>query len=179
MDLVQKGGSATLDSLKQLMVKMTWSTSQDFDLAALYETKDAKKGMVYFGSKGDLSSFPFMKLSGDAGIGDSVDSGGNEEIMRITKLDDMKTVHIVVWDYGSIGSGSKARFAGSDVKVEVVDDKGNSNSVQLDAGETGNVVVLATIDNSSPIGAQLINTSKVGTLKGLSTDGPLWEVANS
>lgn len=123
MEIVQKGGSATLDSLKQLMVKMSWSTKQDFDLAALYEAKDGRKGMAYFGNKGSLDAFPFMKLSGDAGVGDKVDAGGNEEIMRITKLDDMQKVHIIVWDYGSIRSGSKARFVDSNVQVEVVDDK--------------------------------------------------------
>ena len=179
MEIKQKGGTADLESLKQLLVKMSWTTPTDFDLAALYETKTGTKGMVYFGEKGDLNALPWMKLSGDAGVGDNTDAGGNEEQMKITQLDDMAKVHLIVWDYGAVGKGDKARFEGSDVKVTIRDDKGNSNEVTLDSGDTGNVLVLATIDNTDPMGAKLVNTSNAGTLKGLNDSSQLWAIAEA
>ena len=87
--------------------------------------------------------------------------------MRITQLDSMKYVWIFCWDYGMVQSGQSARFADSDVTLSIVDDTGKSVSVSLDTGDTGNVCCLATIDNSSPMGGKLVNTSKAGTLKGL------------
>jgi tellurite resistance protein TerA len=104
MELKQKGSEANVGGFKQLMVAMRWSTAADFDLAAAYETKDGKQGLIYFGEKGDLNAFPFMELSGDEGVGDT--GGKNEEIMRITKLEDMKSVWIMCWDYGKVKDGS-------------------------------------------------------------------------
>jgi len=108
-----------------------------------------------------------MQLSGDEGVGDK--GGDNEEILRITKLDDMNFVWIMCWDYGKIQEGAAARFKDSDVSLSVMDDRGTTHDVTLDTGEMGNVAVLATIDCSSPIGAKLVNSSKAGTLKGLKT----------
>ncbi len=165
MDLKQKGSEANVGGFKQLMVSMKWTTAADFDLAAVYEDKNGKQGLVYFGELGDLNNFPYMQLSGDEGVGDK--GGDNEETMRITKLDEMNYVWILCWDYGKVQEGSAARFKDSDVSLSVIDDKGNSHNVTLDTGEMGNVAVLATIDNASPVGAKLINESKAGTLKGL------------
>jgi tellurite resistance protein TerA len=165
MELKQKGESANVGGFKQLMITMKWTTAADFDLAAVYENKEGKPGLVYFGELGDLNAFPFMQLSGDEGVGDK--GGENEEIMRIAKLDDMKYVWIMCWDYGKVKDGASARFKDSDVKLSVVDDKGATHNVMLDTGDMGNIALIATIDNSSPIGAKLINSSKAGTLKGL------------
>jgi len=60
-----------------------------------------------------------------------------------------------------------------------MDNKGASHNVLLDTGALGNVALLATIDNSSPIGAKLINSSKAGTLKGLKTLEDVMEIINS
>lgn len=165
MELKQKGTQANVGGFKQLMVAMKWSTAADFDLAAVFEDKSGKQGLVYFGELGDLNKFPFMQLSGDEGVGDK--SGEKEESMRIAKLDDMKYVWIICWDYGKIQTGSPARFKDSDVKLSLIDDKGMTYNVVLDTGDMGNVALIATIDNSSPVGATLINSSKAGTLKGL------------
>lgn len=165
MDLAQKGSSANVGNFKQLMVKMKWTTAADFDLAAVYETKDGKQDLVYFDKLGDLNSMPYMQLSGDEGVGDT--GGENEETMRITKLDDMKYVWIMCWDYGKVSEGGPARFKESDVTLQVIDDTGNQHDVTLDTGDLGNTALIATIDNSSPVGAQLVNSSKAGTLKGL------------
>jgi len=165
MELKQKGETANVGGFKQLMITMKWTTAADFDLAAAYENKEGKPGLVYFGELGDLNAFPFMQLSGDEGVGDK--GGENEEIMRIAKLDDMKYVWILCWDYGKVKDGSAARFKDSDVKLSVVDDKGTTHNITLDTGDMGNIALIATIDNSSPIGAKLVNSSKAGTLKGL------------
>lgn len=165
MELKQKGSSANVGGFKQLMVTMKWTTAADFDLGAVYEDKNGKQGIVYFGEMGDLNNFPYMQLSGDEGVGDT--GGDNEESLRITKLDDMKYVWLFCWDYGKVQDGAPARFKESDVTLSVMDDKGTGHNVTLDTGDMGNVALLATIDNSNPTGATLINSSKAGTLKGL------------
>jgi len=177
MELAQKGQEAQLGGMKQFMVSLKWTTATDFDLAAAYETKDGKMGMVYFGDLGNLNDFPFMQLSGDEGVGDA--GGDNEETMRVMKLDDMKYVWIFCWDYGAVQQGTPARFAGSDATVSLMDDTGASHQVKLDTGDTGNVCVMATIDNSSAMGAKFVNTSKAGTLKGLSNLDQLMAIVNS
>jgi len=176
MELKQKGQEANVGGFKQLMVAMKWTTAADFDLAAAYETKDGKQGLVYFGEAGDLNAFPFMQLSGDEGVGDK--GGDNEETMRITQLDEMKYVWIMCWDYGKVKDGSAARFKDSDVTLAVMDDSGTTHDVALDTGDMGNVALIATIDNSSPIGAKLANTSKAGTLKGLENLENLMTIIN-
>jgi len=174
MELKQKGSEANVAGFKQLMVSMKWTTAADFDLAAAYEDKNGKQGLVYFGELGDLNAFPYMQLSGDEGVGDT--GGDNEETMRITKLDDMKYVWLLCWDYGKIQDGAPARFKDSDVTLTVLDDKGTSHNVSLDTGDMGNVALLALIDNSSPVGAKLVNASKAGTLKGLKNLQQLMEI---
>lgn len=177
MELKQKGTSANVGGFKQLMVTMRWSTAADFDLAAAYEDKTGKLGLVYFGELGDLNAYPYMQLSGDEGVGDS--GGEKEEIMRITKLDDMKYVWILCWDYGKIQDGAAARFKDSDVSLTIMDDRGQTHKVFLDTGDFGNVALIATIDNTSPIGAKLINSSKTGTLKGLRNLQQLMDIIKS
>ncbi len=174
MELKQKGEEANVGGIKQLMVTMKWTTAADFDLAAAYEAKDGKQGLVYFGEMGDLNAFPFMQLSGDEGVGDK--GGDNEETMRIAKIDDMNFIYLLCWDYGKIKDGGAARFKDSDVSLTVMDDKGTGHDVTLDTGDMGNVALIATIDNSSPIGAKLVNSSKAGTLKGLNKLGDLMEI---
>jgi len=178
MEIVQKGASANIDTFNQLLVTMKWTLAADFDLAAVYENKNGEKGIVYFGTpgKGSLNEFPYIKLGKDAGIGDT--GGENKEDMKITKLDDMKYVWIVGWDWGKIEKGLPARFNESDVILSVIDDKGNSHNVNLDTGEMGNVAIIATIDNTSPIGAKLINTSKSGILKGFKKLDSLLAIIN-
>jgi len=168
MELVQKGSEAFIP-LTQLMVTMKWTTDADFDLAAIYEGKDGKIGMVYYNTLGDLNTFPYMALSGDAGVGDK--GGDNEETMRIVQLDEMNKVWILCWDYGMVQKGKPARFEQSDVTLTVLDNTGKEFSIKVDTGKSGNVVCIATIDNSNPMGAKLINTNTTGVLEGIkSTD---------
>ncbi|HUS89588.1 MAG TPA: hypothetical protein VMW91_09525 [Desulfosporosinus sp.] len=175
MDLIQKGQEVNVATLKQLIATMKWTSAVDFDLAAAYEAKSGDRGMVYFGAKGDLNAMPFMSLDQDAGVGDT--GGDNEENLRITSLSDMKKVHLICWDYKAVQKGTPARFAGSDLTITLTNDKGEAHVVTCDAGDVGNVVVIATIDNTSPIGAKLINTSKAGTLKGLKNSEQFFTLA--
>ncbi len=164
MDLKQKGQEVQLGGIQQFMVSLVWTSAADFDLAALYETKDGKEGLVYFGDMGDLNAFPYMQLSGDEGVGDT--GGDNQEDMRVMRIDEMKNIWIFCWDYPAVQAGKPARFAESDVHVKLMDNTGISHDVTLDTGDTGNVCVIARLDNTQ--GAKLVNTSVAGTLKGLS-----------
>ncbi len=165
MQLKKKGEEAQLGGIKQCMMVLKWTTAADFDLAAAYKAKDGREGLVYFGEKGDLNAFPFMQASDDQGIGDT--GGDNQEELRIAKFDDMDYIWLLCWDYGAIGKGTPARFKDSDISVTLMDDKGANHEVSLDTGDIGNIGLVATVDNSSPMGAKLINDSKAGTLKGL------------
>lgn len=174
MDLKQKGASAEMGSFRQLVVRMSWTSPVDFDLAAIWKAKDGRDGIVYFGDLGDLNAFPFIALSGDEGVGDA--GGDNEESMRIVRLDDMAFVWIFCWDYNATQSGQPARFGGSDLGLAVVDDRGTSHAVTLDGSANANVACIATIDNSSPIGARLINTSSYGLIHELRNSEQLLQV---
>lgn len=177
MELKQKGQEAQLGSIKQFMVTLKWTSAADFDLAAAYEAKDGRLGMVYFGEKGDMNAFPFMQLSGDAGVGDA--GGDNQEDMRVMKIDDMKFIWVICWDYGAVQAGGPARFAGSDVVVSLMDDTGTNHAVSLNTGDTGNICIVATVDNSSAMGAKFVNTSKAGTLKGLQNLDQIMQIIKS
>lgn len=181
--LAQKGSSAPLDdkALQGLKVVAKWGIAADFDIAAIYKGKDGKTGIVYFGDAGKVQEFPFIKHSGDEGVGDKVEaSGKNQETLKIAQIPtEMATIHLIIWDYEKVKKGEKARFEGSDLSIELTDSSGHTDTVKAEAGTMGNVVVLATIDNTNPVGAKLINTSKGGTLKGLNDDKDLWAVAET
>ncbi len=177
MELKQKGQEAQLGGIKQFMVSLKWTSAADFDLAAVYESKDGRVGLVYFGELGNLNDFPYMQLSGDEGVGDT--GGDNQEDMRVMKIDDMNHIWILCWDYGAVQEGKPARFAASDVSVSLMDDTGTGHDVTLDTGDTGNVCVVAQVDNTNPMGATFVNTSKAGTLKGLKELDQLLQIIRS
>ncbi|MBC6422892.1 MAG: hypothetical protein GDA43_24830 [Hormoscilla sp. SP5CHS1] len=94
--LTKKGEEAYV-SVKQLMAKLKWTAAVDLDLMAFYKAKDGRVGAVFSenysgGSMGSLNSFPFMQLSEDAGTDAMEDE--DEEVLRITKLDDLAAVYI-------------------------------------------------------------------------------------
>ena len=173
MQLEQKGQAAAMEGARQFLITLRWTTAADFDLAAMYETSSGRIGMVYFGMRGDLNSFPYMQLSGDEGVGDT--GGDNEEQMRITRLDEMKRIWLLCWDFGMVSAGAPARFHESDVRISVTDDLGRSYDVALDEGSAGNIAVVALIDNAGPQ-VQFVNTSKTGVLRGFSRFDQILEV---
>jgi tellurite resistance protein TerA len=175
MELKQKGDEINISGVKQLMAALQWSTADDFDLAAAYETREGQHGLIYFGEFGNLNTFPFIQLSGDDGGGTEAD---HQETMRITRLIGMKYIWILCWDYGKIQEGVPFSFKESHVSLTLLDDKNNSHKITLDTSDMGNVALFATIDNSGSAGAKLINSSKSGTLKGLKNIQQLLDVIN-
>lgn len=174
MELKQKGQVADVDEFSQLTVTMNWTDAADFDLVALYEDFNGKHGLVYFGELGDLNTFPFIELSGDAGVGDT--GGDNEEIIRISKLDGMKYIWLLCWNYAKIQEGNPAKFSDSDLSLSIIGEKGDSHEVTFDADLTGNVALIATIDNTKAKGSRVINTSKAGTIDGLTSIRQLLDI---
>ncbi|MDM8525474.1 hypothetical protein QUF80_19065 [Desulfococcaceae bacterium HSG8] len=163
MELKQKGENAAIGDFSQLKVSLIWTSSVDLDLMAFYKTKDGQVGGVYSdnyagGSLGDLNAFPFIELSGDAGVG--AVGGDNCEELRITKLDDFEELHIVAVNFTDASSGSEKVFADYDARVEVLTDKGDSHTVALDSAQSGAVAILCKF-TSTFMGTSLVNNSEV------------------
>lgn len=175
MQLKKKGDSAQIGGVNQFMITLKWTSAVDFDLCAVYEDKQGKEGIVYFGDLGELNEFPFMQLSGDEGVGDT--GGDNQEDLRVMNLSPMRKIYIFCWDYPSVESGHKARFSNSDITTSIIDDGGKTYTCSLDSLSEGNVVCMAEIDNSSPLGAKFVNRSSVGQLNGLENLAQLLEIA--
>lgn len=163
MELKQKGASANLGAFKQLKVSLVWTSAVDLDLMAFYKTKDGRTGGVYSdnyagGSLGDLNAFPFMQLSGDAGVG--AVGGDNQEDMLLAKLDDFEELYICALNFTDASAGTNKVFADYDARVEVVTDRGEKHTIKLDSGNQGSVAVLAKF-TAGFLGAQLLNDSQV------------------
>jgi tellurite resistance protein TerA len=165
--LKTKGEEAYI-SVKQLMVSLKWTARVDLDLMAFYRTKDDRVGGIYSenysgGSFGNLNAFPFIQLSGDAGVGAA--GGENEEVIRITKLDDMKEIYICALNFTDALQQKKAIFSNYDAVVTVIDDKGEAVEVPLRSRDDGAVALIARIDNTGFMGPRLINENRVMELK--------------
>lgn len=161
---LQKKGEEAYVSVKQLMVSLKWTAAVDLDLMAFYKAKDGKTGAVFSdeypgGSLGSLNAFPFIQLSGDAGIGAT--GGDNEEVIRVTKLDDIAELYIVTLNYTDAANKKETTFSAYDGTVTVLDDKGEAVEVPLNSNDKGTIAVIAKIDNTSPMGAKLINMNQI------------------
>ncbi len=161
--LKTKGEEAYIP-VKQLMVTLKWTADVDLDLMAFYKAKDGRTGGVFSdnypgGAMGSLNSFPYMQLSGDAGVG--AVGGDNEEVLRITKLDDLEELYICTLNYTDATQKKESSFSEYDGGVVVTDSKGESVAVPLDSTEKGHVAIIAKIDNSNPIGAKMINENRI------------------
>lgn len=172
--LKTKGEEAFI-SVKQLMVRLKWTARVDLDLMAFYKTKDGRTGGVYSdnyagGTLGSLNSFPFIQLSGDAGIGAT--GGDNEEVIRITKLDDMAEIYICALNFTDAVKQKAAIFKNYDAVVTVIDDKGEAVEVPLNSSDDGAVALIARIDNSGFMGPKLINENRVTDLKSFQGNVP-------
>jgi len=178
LDLSKQGDEAAVEEVKQMMVTLGWNTEADFDLAALVEFKDMKSEprFIFFNDLGDLNAAPYIKLDKDAGVGDTVAEGGNKETMRIMKLDDdVARIHLIAWDWGSVTKNQEARFTDSDVKITAINQDGSEIPVSLDGG-SGNTSIVACIDNTSPMGAKVVNESKCGLLQDVNGDNLIGQV---
>jgi len=151
-------------SVKQLMVTLRWTTPVDLDLMAFYKMKDGKEGGVFSdnypgGTLGSLNTFPFIELSGDEGVGGT--GGDNEEVIRITKLDDVAELYIVTINYDDAIENRPSTFSDYDGAVVVMNDRGEAVEVPLNSTDTGHVAIVCKIDNTNPVGAKLINVNDI------------------
>ncbi len=167
MELKQKGESALIASFKQLQVSLIWTAPVDLDLMAFYKTKDGRTGGVYSsnyagGSMGSLNNFPYIELSGDAGLGGS--AGDNREVLKIARLDHFEELYIVALNFTDASSGENNVFANYDASVEVITDTGEAHSVALDSGKYGSVAILCKFKKDF-MGASLVNASEVISFK--------------
>jgi tellurite resistance protein TerA len=165
--LKSKGEEAYV-AVKQLMVTLKWTADVDLDLMAFYRAKDGRTGAVISdnypgGSLGSLNAFPYILLSGDAGI--EAAGGDNVEELRIAELDDLEAVYICAVNYTDASKSINSKFADYDGGVIVTDDKGESIGVPLDSAEEGHVAVIARLDNSGMMGPKLVNENKIMDLR--------------
>ncbi|MFX0132598.1 MAG: stress response protein [Candidatus Hodarchaeota archaeon] len=161
---LEKKGEEAYVSVKQLMVSLKWTADVDLDLMAFYRTKDGQVGGVFSdnypgGTLGSLNTFPFIELSGDEGVGAT--GGDNEEVLRITKLDHLAELFIVTLNYTDAVEKRQSTFSDYDGSVNVMNDKGETVEVLLNSTDRGQVAVICKIDNSSPMGAKLINMNNI------------------
>jgi len=162
--ILKKKGEEAFIALKQLMVKLQWTAGVDLDLMAFYQTKEGKVGAVFSnnyagGSMGNLNSFPYIQLSGDAGVGAT--GGNNEETLRITKLDDLAQLYICTINFTFAKTKQNTAFNRYDARVLIVDDTGEAIAVPLDSETPGTVAIIAKIDNTGFMGPRLINENYV------------------
>jgi len=161
---LQNKGEEAYVSIKQLMVSLKWTADVDLDLMAFFKTKDEQVGGVFSdgypgGTLGSLNTFPFIELSGDEGVGAT--GGDNEEVLRITKLDHLAELFIVTLNYTDAVEKRQSTFSDYDGTISVVNDKGETVEVPLNSTDRGQVAIICKIDNTSPMGAKLINMNNI------------------
>ena len=174
MELKQKGASANVGSFKQLKVSLIWTSAVDLDLMAFYKAKGGRTGGVYSdnyagGSMGDLNAFPWLQLSGDAGVG--AKGGDNEEVLLVSKLDEFEELYICALNFTDASAGTPKVFADYDARVEVVTDRGEKHVIKLDSRQQGPVAVIAKF-TAGFLGAQVLNDSSVLTFDAFRTTVP-------
>ncbi len=159
--LKQKGDFTEIaQTLTRIQIQMTWTKGVDLDLHAFYRTKTGKNGQVYFADKGDLTTYPFIALDQDAGVGNT--SGQNEENLTIASLENMETILIATNIFRFFGFLSKGEnFARYDGKVSLKTNAGDHIEVPLTSNEIGKWCVIAAIDNSNPNTPKIININRV------------------
>lgn len=109
---------------------------------------------ISYQNRGNIRSFPYIKLDKDAGIGDKVDTaGGNEENIHFGDISKLQYALIVANIYGK-----STNFAQYNGKVTVA--VGNEQIiVPLTESKTGSWCAVALIDNSG-IAAKLVNINR-------------------
>ncbi|PID73246.1 MAG: stress response protein [Desulfobacterales bacterium] len=167
MELRQKGTKADIGAFKQIRVALRWTSSADLDLMAFYRTRDGREGGVYSdnyagGSLGSLNEFPFIELSGDAGIGGA--GGDNREELRIKKLDDFEDLYICALNFTDASSGENRTFSDYDASIQIVTDRGETHTISLDSDRRGTVAVICRLSGGF-ISSELINDSDVMPLE--------------
>ena len=167
-------GQETDIPLEQLQVTLKWTKGVDLDLMAFFKTKDGRTGGVVSeqipgGTLGSLDNFPYIQHSGDEGIEE--ESGDNQEQIIISKLDDMAEIFICALNYTDASEGKDVTFSEYDGGVVVLDDKGHSIGIPLDATDKGYIAIIGKINNT-PEGPKLVNMNKIIDLPTFATTIP-------
>ena len=134
--ILLQGEEATI-LVQQMIVSVRWSTAVDLDLMVFYRAIDGREGGVFSpafarGSMGNLTEFPFIGLSGDAGplSGDS----RKEETVRIAELNSHAQIDIVMLDYEFARRGATPEVAILEGEVVVRSNNGHIITFPLGAG---------------------------------------------
>lgn len=174
MELKQKGTKADIGAFNKINISLIWSSAVDLDLMAFYRTKDGRTGGVYSdnyqgGTLGTLDAFPYISLSGDAGVGNV--GGDNREDMSIAKIDDFEEIYICALNFTDASAGESNVFGDYDAKIQVTTDRGESHSVPLDSVQPGSVAVICRF-SSGFIASELVNDSRVMGLEDFRAEIP-------
>jgi uncharacterized protein involved in tellurium resistance len=141
-------------AINDLTITLVWHAPIDLDLMIFYRKKDGTEGSVRTpfiknGSLGSLTSFPFIELSGDEGVGGA--PGAKSEEIHVSQIHpDMAELHIFAVNYTDAFKGNtSATFGDYDGLITVVDKAGTHNfNVPLASTETGFFAHTATICNT-------------------------------
>lgn len=131
-------GSSMISNFTQLLVNFHYSQQLDFDLLAVYLTKDPKKyGLIYFGSTGSLSEFPYILLEAEE----------NDKTVRITDFSQYEKIWLVVLDYDSVLNSTPCRM--TDGVLSIIDNLENEYVINLSFNGESNMYVVGQIDCSN------------------------------
>ncbi len=152
----------------KLMINLNWTAKVDMDLMAFYRTKDGQAGAVFSdrypgGTLGSLGNFPFIELSGDEGIGMSLDE--NDEVIHIGRMDHLAELYIVTLNYTDAVENKLTPFSEYDGTALILNDRGESAEIKLGSSEKGHIAIVCKIDNAGTMGVKLINMSEVMALE--------------
>lgn len=139
-------------TFKKMVVKLDWQSDVDLDLMVFYKTKSGDTGGIFStllgvdGSGGSLEKFPFIEHSGDIVGGNSDEK---QESIKISALDNMAQVYVVVLNYEDAADNKTANFGQYGGQVSIKTDAGDNLEVPLDSSEIGHVAIICAIDNTS------------------------------
>ena len=165
--LSNQGDSQKVLFVNKLTVTLSWHAQVDLDLMAFYKTQSGEVGGVYSsmyaaGGEGSLNSFPYMKLSGDAGVGASGGDEEKQEVLQIQTLDEISELYLVAMNFTDASHNRQSEFASFDGRVTVSNEEGQEITVVLASKQQGPVAVFARIEHTNKlIGPVLHNESQV------------------
>ena len=119
------------------------------------------------GDMGNLNSFPYMTLSEDSGV--DAAGGDNIETIKMSKIDDeIAKIYLVALNFTDAKeNNTESSFADYDGKITFMNETGESFEVVLNSKDKGTAALIAILDNTSPIGTTIQNTSEVMDLQTL------------
>ena len=146
--LLQTKGQNKTMLVSELTVQLNWQAAVDLDLMAFYRTKSGKTGGVYSslyseGGEGSLDRFPFIKLSGDAGVQSNHES--KQETLTIKKFDELTEIYLVAINFTDASRNQKSSFSKFDGRVEVSNENNEKISVLL--GMSARLFVAFVLNN--------------------------------